>query len=92
MSDAIALSSPSGRMSRRARKAAEGRLRLALFGDGSLTAEEVAERDRERIRLRAQGCLDSARNLRDLAARGMSPRRFLREAEKLEALAREMMP
>jgi hypothetical protein len=35
MVDAIALSSPSGRMSKRARKAAEERLANALFGPGS---------------------------------------------------------
>ena len=35
MSDAIALSSPSGRMSKRARKAAQDRITMALFGPGS---------------------------------------------------------
>ena len=34
MSDAIALSSPSGRMSRRAMRTAQERLRRDLFGDG----------------------------------------------------------
>ena len=44
MVEAIALSSPSGRMSRRARKAADERLRLALFGpDGLPVARHEAD-------------------------------------------------
>lgn len=41
MSDAIALSSPSGRMSKRARAAAEKRLAVALFGPNGLTREAL---------------------------------------------------
>ena len=41
MTDAIALSSPSGRMSKRARKAAEQRLCVALFGKPEITLADV---------------------------------------------------
>ena len=81
MSEAIALSSPSGRMSKRARDAANARLSLALFGPGGLQRAEPKQRSaRERH-------LEQAARLRDLAARGMSVRKFTREAERLEALA-----
>lgn len=80
--DAIALSSPSGRMSKRARRAAEKRLELALFGPGGL---------REAIRPRplsatppAELMRRQAKRLRDLAARGMSVRKFTKEADRLE--------
>jgi len=83
MSDAIAMSSPNGRMSGRARKAAEKRLWVALFGEGP-------------VNLRGEGpppptkkeqLLAHAARLRDLADRGMSTRRFMREAAKAEAEA-----
>lgn len=80
MSDAIALSSPSGRMSKRARKQATERLSKALFGE-HCTRDDItgtAATDRREQLLR------SAQNLRDLAARGMSPRKFINAAEKLE--------
>ena len=41
MSDAIALSSPSGHMSKRSRKAAEQRLCMALFGKPEITLADV---------------------------------------------------
>lgn len=85
MSEAIALSSPSGRMSKRARIAAEKRLHEALFGDGileeTITEEEKSKQKRETL-------LRSAATLRDLAARGMSTRKFLKAAERLEKEAR----
>lgn len=81
MGDAIALSSPSGRMSNRARKAAQERLRVALFGKEGLQRPSVPQ-PTKRERLLAQ-----AANLRDLAARGMRPRTFLRDAARLEAEA-----
>lgn len=86
MSDAIALSSPNGRMSKRARKAAEQRLATALFGDGScFRAPEPTEA--EKIERKAQQLLQHAKRLRDLANRGMSVRKFTKEAERAEAEA-----
>ena len=81
MSDAIALSSPSGRMSKRARREAEKRLSVALFGPSGLIPEERAQADRVECLLR------SAKRLRDLAARGMKVRAYPREAARLEAEA-----
>ena len=78
MSDAIALSSPSGRMSKRARFKYEERLRVALFGVNGLQHEPTPQ-PTARNRL-----LEQAARLRELAARGMSTKRYLREAEKLE--------
>ena len=86
LSEAIAMSSPSGRTSKRAHKAACDRLAVALFGDGScFRAPEMTEAEKieqERTRL-----LQHANRLRDLAARGMSVRKFTKEAERAEAEA-----
>src|SRR5271169_1558398 len=79
MSDAIALSSPSGRMSKRARKAAEARLGAALFPPGSW--------ENPPLRKSPEHHRAYARTLRELAAHGMRPRVHIREAERLEALA-----
>lgn len=81
MVDAIALSSPSGRMSKRARKAAERRLAVALFGEAGLVPAKRPESDPKELLLRR------AKELRELAARGMSTRAFTREAQKLEEQA-----
>ena len=67
MVDALALSSPSGRMSGRARKAAVKRLSVALFGPAGLAPPERPQEDPRDALLRR------ARELRELAARGMSP-------------------
>ncbi len=83
MIDAIAMSSPSGRMSKRARAAAEKRLSLALFGPNGLQRElppQPSQKERD---------LAQAKRLRDLANAGMSTRKFNREADRLEALYRE---
>lgn len=81
MSDAIALSSPNGRMSKRAKEAAQERLRVALFGvDGLAHPQATQETDKARL-------MRQAANLRELAARGMSPRKFTKEAAALEAKA-----
>lgn len=77
MSEAIALSSPSGRMSMRARAAAQKRLRDELFGPGGLQRPQPAARTPAMIR-------ESAAFLRGLADAGMRPRVHRREAEKLE--------
>lgn len=87
MSDAIALSSPSGRMSKRARKAASDRLRVALFGK-HCTREDIQRttpKKSEKVML-----LEQAASLRDLAARGMSTRKFNKEADRLEKQANEI--
>jgi hypothetical protein len=84
MSDAIALSSPSGRTSKRAKKAAADRLALALFGANAtrddFTGTQQQPTEKERL-------LAQAGRLRDLAARGMSTRKFTKEAARLEAQA-----
>ena len=81
MSDTIALSSPSGAMSGHAREAANERLRRALFGDGLPypTCQQPTK---------AEALLRHAAELRELAARGIRPRAYIREAERLEAEAR----
>jgi hypothetical protein len=80
MGEAIALSSPSGRMSKRARKAAIARLGKALFPDG-IPAPLVPQYDRKYSLLRR------ARELRELADRGMHPRLYRKTAAKWEAEA-----
>lgn len=83
MVEAIALSSPSGRMSKRAREAAVKRLGDALFGEGS--GFELPPPPRtvpEAVLLR-----EKAEWFRGLAAKGMRPRVHRREAEMLEAQA-----
>ena len=83
MSDAIALGSPSGKMSKRAREAAQKRLSVALFGpDGLQIPPPNPEPEKDRL-------LRQSAELRELAKRGMSPRKHLKEAKRLEALARE---
>lgn len=79
MSDAIALSSPNGRMSKRAKKAATDRLARALFGDYKEPAPPQPSKREVLLR--------QAARLRDLANRGMSVRKFNKEAARLEALA-----
>lgn len=78
MSDAIALSSPSGRMSKRARAAAEKRLATALFGPEGLQLEPTPQPSKnEQLKRRIA-------ILRDLAARGMSRAKYTKEADRLE--------
>ncbi len=83
MSDAIALSSPSGRMSKRARAAAEKRLAKALFGDESLKGEDVPTPKSVILRR-------TAANLRGLAERGMKPRAYKKKVEELEREATKL--
>ncbi|UYO50288.1 hypothetical protein KQX64_06860 [Rhodopseudomonas palustris] len=82
MSEAVALSSPSGRMSQRGRAAAEKRLGAALFGDGGLQRPGLPPQPSEKQRL-----LEHAGRLRELANRGMRRRAFIREAEECERRA-----
>jgi len=81
MSDAIALSSPSGRMSKRQRRIAQERLSKALFGETGLArprGRSVSEREQK---------LRQAQTLRELADRGMCVRKYRKEAARLEAEA-----
>lgn len=71
--------SPSGRCSKRARKAWLKREAARLFPPGTFS---TATPPTDRVVL-----LVSAKRLRDLAALGMSPRKFAREAARLEAEA-----
>jgi hypothetical protein len=81
MSEAVALSSPSGRTSGAAKRRANERLRVALFGEGGLEGLTVAQP------LEADRLLRQATELRGLAARGMKPRAYLKKALELEARA-----
>lgn len=75
--------SPSGRVSKRARAKALERTRLELFGPDGLARPTPPDQPSD-----AESYLRRARELRELAARGMKPRAFVREAERLEAMAR----
>jgi len=75
--------SPSGRVSKRARAAWIAREAARLFPPGTFADPKRPETtDEKRVRL-----LRTAAQLRDLAASGMSPRKFAREAARLEAEA-----
>jgi hypothetical protein len=78
MAEAIALGSPSGRMSGAARRRANERLRVALFGPEGLRLPEPKQPTESEVLLR------QAAQLRDLAARGMKPRAYLKKAIELE--------
>ena len=78
--DAIALASPSGKMSKRSLKAAQERVRRALFGNG-LKPIPTPQPSLEDTYLR------QAAELRLLASKGMKPRAHLKEARRLEQLA-----
>ena len=74
------LLSPSGRMSKRARRAALERTRRELFGDGITLRKLTPD-------VSAQAWRHRAAMFRDLAARGLKPRAHLKEAERCERLA-----
>jgi hypothetical protein len=87
MSEAIAMSSPSGRTSKRAKAAAMKRLGEQLFGPGGLRRPGLPPQPSKRERL-----LQEAARCRDLAARGMRPRAFIKQAERCEAEAAALEP
>lgn len=89
MSDAIALSSPSGRMSKRARRAAEKLFDKALFGDDSVSLKGERPVVDPAI-LEAGNLRRAAKDLRDLATRGMSKRKFTRAADRMERQASDI--
>lgn len=78
MSAAIAISSPNGRMSKRAQAAARSDLRVALFGEHGM-ARGTPKQPTEIERLTRD-----AAQFRALAANGMSPRKFIKQAERCE--------
>lgn len=82
MSFAIALSSPNGRMSKRAHVAAQEKLGETLFGPGGLQRPGLPTQPTERECL-----LREAAQCRDHAARGMRPRANVKQAEWCEARA-----
>ncbi len=84
MSEAIGMSSPSGRQSGRSRNAAQARLSRELFGEGGLQRAPTPQPSEKEKLLR------QASTLRDLANRGMSVRRFNREADALELAASKL--
>lgn len=81
MSDAIAIASPNGRMSKAALARAQARLGEALFGAEGLQQAEPKQEERKAALLR------QATELRDLADRGMRPRAHRNQAARLEAEA-----
>jgi hypothetical protein len=85
MSDAISISSPNGRVSKRAKEAAVQRLANALFGDVRDLRGEPAKQPSLR-----EMFLEQAARLRDLAARGMNRRAHTKEADRLEAEAEKL--
>ena len=75
---------PSGRMSKRARKALDKRMRERLFGGLDIRPKLPPQpTKRERLLRRAQ-------ELRELVARGMHPRAYPKLAARLEAEAAEL--
>lgn len=72
--------SPSGRCSKRARAAWLKREAARLFPPGTFVTATPQPAPADQLRL-------NAARLRDLAGRGMSPRKFAREAARLEAEA-----
>jgi hypothetical protein len=92
MSEAIALSSPSGRMSKRARAAAEKRLVEALFGPGGATREAITGGALPTPLTKRECLLRRAADLRELAARGMCVRKYTRKAAEYEARAAALAP
>lgn len=81
--------SPSGRCSKRAREAVLKRETEILFPKGFFDAPEESEE--MILRKKAESLLRHAKNLRELAARGMQPRKYRKEADRLEVSANEIL-
>lgn len=85
MSEAIAMSSPNGSMSKRARKAAMRRLEVMLFGEagiGAAIAPKPLPQRSERELL-----IEQAERLETLADRGMCVRKYRKLAAEYRAKA-----
>ena len=76
--------SPSGRISKAARKRALARETARLFAEwgGHMPGPRGPKQPSEKEKV-----LNQARRLRELAGRGMSRRKYAKEADRLEALA-----
>ena len=77
MSEAIAQSSPDGKMSKAARAKATERLRKSLFGDGLKLPGPAQPTEKERIKRQIK-------EYGELADRGMSPKKYRKQAKVLE--------
>ena len=80
-SGAIALASPSGRMSKASLKRAQERIRIEIFGESGLQKGGEFQPSERKCLLR------QAAQLRELAIRGMKPKAYLKKALELEQLA-----
>lgn len=83
MSMVIGMTSPNGRMSKAARTRSTRQLEVTLFGEegfDAAVAPRLPAQPSEKDRLSRE-----AKNLRDLAARGMKVKAFTKRAEMLEA-------
>ena len=80
--------SPSGRVSKRAREAALKREAERLFPPGYWDSPEPTEQEKRAAK--ALSLRRSATNLRELADRGMSRRKFTKQADAMEAEAAEL--
>lgn len=85
LSDAVAMTSPSGRMSKRAKNAAQRQLSADLFGPSGLPRPRLPPQPAERDKL-----LRDAAMFRELAARGMRAKANLKQAAWCEARADEI--
>jgi hypothetical protein len=79
--DAAAMASPSGKMSASAGAAAQEKLRVQLFGEKGLQLKAASQPGE------AESLRQKAAELRGLAERGMKPRAYRAEADRLEAQA-----
>lgn len=79
--------SPSGRVSKRARKQAAARLSAQLWPDGCSKEDICGKAPEPTPAENAEALRRYARTLRDLADKGVSPRKYLRKAEEMEVEA-----
>jgi hypothetical protein len=94
MSDAIALSSPSGRMSHRAKSTAQRRLAIALFGPTSTREDFTGSDTRDKHVKRLERIEYRMRDLRQLCARQLNSARsnaVKREMASLEAERKQLL-
>lgn len=89
MSDAIAMGSPSGRTSKRAKTAAARRLEEALFGPGGLTADKLKGTSDVPERPRHEQIKDEIASLRGYI-RMAGPRQGKKLLAKIQVLEGEL--
>lgn len=82
------LLSPSGKMSKAARKRANAREAKRLFPAGFWNKPEESETDKRKREIKS--LRRNAKQLREIAARGMCIRKYPKEAARLEAEADEL--